>query len=508
MPESRLNLGQLLGRPKDEDATNAEQSGGVAAILAASVERSRTQLSADELAKLPPAEFIAHAYTAFFGQPPDRATFILLRDRLLLGELSRARMLTTFARRGDPDIHLKGLMRLKLREQLHGSAPMELALSTARLARDIGRLPRNLSRPRKAPAKIAAVPPSPATARQPGKPRIAVVAPSSPNGEIGGAERLFTGLCEALEAIGMTAELVAPPIREDSFRNIRQAYRRFYELDLSGFDGVISTKAPSYAVRHPNHVCYLVHTIRAWYDMFEATHPYASARTHLQRRKIQALDTAALMRPSRLFAIGEEVASRLRSFNGLDAQVLYFPATLPGLRTGAYNYLLLPGRLHPWKRVDLAIKAMRFVRAPVPLIIAGTGQEEASLRAMAKGDTRISFTGRVTDERLAALYAQSLGVLFVPRHEDYGLITLEAFTCEKPVICCSDSGEPARMVQNDQSGFVIPPDPRQIGDSIGWLMRNPTRASAMGKAGAASIAGISWDHVARSLCAALGFQPA
>jgi glycosyltransferase involved in cell wall biosynthesis len=146
---------------------------------------------------------------------------------------------------------------------------------------------------------------------------------------------------------------------------------------------------------------------------------------------------------------------------------------------------------------------MRFVRSPVRLIIAGTGQEERALRALAKGDPRISFAGRVSDEALATLYAESLAILFLPRQEDLGLITLEAFGCEKPVICCNDSGEPARMVQDRRSGFVCAPDPRQIARRIEALAQDHARAETMGRAGAASIAQISWDHVAESLRIAL-----
>ena len=65
----------------------------------------------------------------------------------------------------------------------------------------------------------------------------------------------------------------------------------------------------------------------------------------------------------------EEVAQRLRAYNGLDADVVHPPSTLPGLHEGPFTHLLAPGRLHPWKRVDLAIRAMRFVKAPVKLVI-------------------------------------------------------------------------------------------------------------------------------------------
>ena len=115
------------------------------------------------------------------------------------------------------------------------------------------------------------------------------------------------------------------------------------------------------------------------------------------------------------------------------------------------------------------------------------------------------FVGRVSDARLADLYANALAVLFTPRSEDLGLVTLEAFQSAKPVITCIDSGEPARIVEDGISGYVCRPDPAYIGASMEDLARNPARARDMGRAGKSAIAGITWEHVAGSLCNALGF---
>ena len=76
-----------------------------------------------------------------------------------------------------------------------------------------------------------------------------------------------------------------------------------------------------------------------------------------------------------------------------------------------------------------------------------------------------------------------LFVLFLPEREDLGLVTLEAFMSGKPVITCVDSGEPARLVQDGESGFVCLPDPRAIATRIDELASEPSRAAAMGEAG-------------------------
>ena len=55
-------------------------------------------------------------------------------------------------------------------------------------------------------------------------------------------------------------------------------------------------------------------------------------------------------------------SNSLKKWNGLDSEVLR-----PGLpdgkfRSGDYRYFLLPSRLHRWKRIDLAIKAFKYVK--------------------------------------------------------------------------------------------------------------------------------------------------
>lgn len=340
------------------------------------------------------------------------------------------------------------------------------------------------------------------------RPKVAVLAVATPTGEIGGAERLFAGLVDALREHGLAAELISALSEEADFDGIRRSYLRFWDLDLSRFDGVISTKAPSYAARHPNHVCYLMHTMRVFYDMFTEERPHPTLWDLEQRDLVQQLDALALRPPRirRLFSIGEEVRLRLLTSLGLDSAVLRHPSTLGGLAPSVASgkHLLMPGRLHRWKRVDLAIQAMRHVTGDIPLLVTGTGEDADSLRVMAAGDPRVHFLGRVGEEELARLYAESLAVIFVPKREDLGLVTLEAFACARPVITCNDSGEPTRLVRDGGTGLVAQPNAASLGAAIQRLVDDPVLAARLGAAGQAVGATISWAKVGGTLAAALG----
>ena len=326
------------------------------------------------------------------------------------------------------------------------------------------------------------------------------------SGETGGAEALYVGLVSNLRKLGYEAEQVQVVIDESSFKAVLDSYLRCADLDLHDFDLVISTKAPTYMVRHPNHISYLLHTLRVFYDMFEREYGAGTPELHEQRRTVHALDQFGL-NPDRVrahFTNGSETYKRLLQadpfWHRVNFRALHHPPALEGYKQprGA-DYVFLPSRLHRWKRVQLLIDAYKHFDRDVPLMISGTGENEQDLKRMAAGDARIRFLGRVTDEKLIDLYANALVVPFVPVNEDYGLITIEAFKSKKPVITCTDSGEPVEFVKNFQTGFVVDPDPRSIAAKLTYLADRRSEAAEMGRRGFDSIAHISWESLIRTM---------
>ncbi|MDH6058372.1 glycosyltransferase family 4 protein [Umezakia ovalisporum] len=335
--------------------------------------------------------------------------------------------------------------------------------------------------------------------------KIAVVVPRMLNRETGGAERFFTGLVNSLNTTTTSADIVEVLIDESSFESIQESYLRCYDLDVSAYDGVISTKAPTFLLRHPNHICYLVHTMRVFYDMFEQEFGKGNQVLKTQRETIQQLDTGALRPPrtKKVFTIGNEVSQRLMQWNGVKSEVLHPALVLNNFSMGKYDHIFLPGRLHRWKRVDLVIKAMAHLRYPMNLKIAGTGEQEQELRTLSQTDKRIEFLGRVSDEELLNLYANALVVPFVPIREDYGYVTLEAFSHFKPVITCQDSGESLQFVKDGINGLVVSPKPKEIARAIEYFINNPEQAKIMGERGKIAISHINWSNISQRLLSVL-----
>ena len=300
--------------------------------------------------------------------------------------------------------------------------------------------------------------------------KVAIVTPAIHNPErLFGAERLFAGLVAAFQTKAQT-DWIQVPTGERRWEGILQGYLHCYDLDLSAYDLVISTKNPTFAVQHPNHICWLVHQVRVFYDRFDDEFgplpKSAFEARQNDRAVIHRLDTLSFQRVRKIFSIGHEPAVRLKRYNGFDAEVLYPPAFTQGHYSGAQEYFFLPGRLHRWKRVDLVIRALEHLPGELPLLIAGTGEDEAHLRDLAQGDSRIRFLGFVSDREMLKLYANALAVLFPTREEDFGYVAIEAMLSHKPVIVCRDSGEPTRLVQNGRSGFVVDPNPVEIAAAI------------------------------------------
>jgi glycosyltransferase involved in cell wall biosynthesis len=333
--------------------------------------------------------------------------------------------------------------------------------------------------------------------------KIAVVTPAIRDPErLFGAERHFAGMVNAFRE-RVDTEWVQVPVDESTWEAVLQSYIDCFELNLSRYDLVVSTKNPTFMVQHPHHVCWLLHQIRVFYDRFDDEYgslpEHALAEKRSQRDIIRELDNAGFRGARKIFTNGYETARRLKHYNGYDAEVLHPPVLVRGHYCQTQEFFLLPGRLHRWKRVDLAIRAMRHYKGDLPLLIPGTGEDEPYFRELAQGDPRIHFLGFVSDEELLALYANALAVLFVPKDEDFGYITIEAMLSHKPVIVCTDSGEPARLVVNGETGFVVQPDPVEIAAAMSILESDHGLASRLGDAAFRTTPQQSWDAIVERL---------
>ena len=328
----------------------------------------------------------------------------------------------------------------------------------------------------------------------------------------GGHMVIARSLVQALREAGHTADIVVTP--QNRFGRQASAYLATWLTDVGSADGqpidqVISLRYPSYAVRHPKHVCWLNHTMREYYDLWErfsATLGSAGRlKESVRRAAIHAVDRYLLTRNvSKLFVQSRTVQQRLAMWPELRSTVLYPPAPQRPYRCDEYaDFVFMVSRLTPLKRADLLIEALALpAAAGVRAVIAGEGEERGPLEdlAVARGvRDRVVFVGRISDAELLDHLARCRVVCFPPFEEDYGFVTAEAFASSKAVITCRDSGGPAELLQDGVNGLIAEPTPQSLAAALRRVMTDPPTAKRMGAAAFDAGAKLNWRETVAQL---------
>jgi glycosyltransferase involved in cell wall biosynthesis len=329
----------------------------------------------------------------------------------------------------------------------------------------------------------------------------------------GGHRVIAEELTAALKRSGHLAEVVKTP--QNPFGRQFGAYLANWATDVSeGGDGqkidqVISLRYPSYAVRHENHVCWLNHRMREYYDLWPALKRRISwkgrVKESVRRFLIHRADKYFLTRNVRkLYAQSKTVQAGLKEMGDIPSEVLYPPPPERSYRTDSYEpFIFAVSRLHPLKRLDLLVKSMAKLKSTsLRAVIAGTGEEEENLKKLAGElgvSDRIDFVGRIDDEKLVEYYARCRGVFFAPFMEDYGFVTMEAFRSKKPVLTCLDSGGPAEIVSVGRSGYVLLPEPFQVAQQLDVWAENEDLARRMGANGEHDVRPVTWEQTVEKL---------
>ncbi|MFG1868653.1 glycosyltransferase [Micromonospora arborensis] len=206
----------------------------------------------------------------------------------------------------------------------------------------------------------------------------------------------------------------------------------------------------------------------------------------LPRRALQVADVRLSRHVHSYAANSREVQARIRHYWRRDAVVInppvdvsYFASAPAADQAQSREYLLGFGRWIPYKRFDLIIEIAE--AAGLPLVIAGSGPEEANLRRIAsRMNVPVSFEIRPSKERLRQLYWGAKALLF-PVHEDFGIIPVEAQACGTPVLGLSRGGLLETVVDGETGLLIDSNDARSYAALIprlGELSTDRIRANA------------------------------
>ena len=297
------------------------------------------------------------------------------------------------------------------------------------------------------------------------KPRIAIV--HDYLNQYGGAERVVEVLHELFPDAPVFTSLYNPQVMPAHYRawDIRTTWMRFLPgtrrwfrlyfwlyplafetLDVRAYD-VIITSSSAYAkgIRPAPgavQICYC-HTPMRW---AWRTEEYV-AREGIGRWGRQLLqpflallrrwDRGTAARVDTFIANSHEVAGRIRRVYGREAEVIPPPVDLPPFHMPVppEDFYLTGGRLVPYKRIDLAIRACNALK--LPLVVFGDGRDRAQLEALA-GPT-VRFVGRVDEATLHDLYRRCRAYI-TAAEEDAGIQPVEAMAAGRPVIALAAGG--------------------------------------------------------------------
>lgn len=329
----------------------------------------------------------------------------------------------------------------------------------------------------------------------------------------GGAESHVEGLRRAFVVAGYSAEVVALPFKWYPPEEIMRGALAWRLLDLSEANGkpvdmIVGMKFPAYLVAHARKVLWIMHQHRSAYNLSGTAFDDLSTFPEGARVRewIHHCDNRFIPEAKKVFANSKAVAARLRRYNHIESEPLYHPPPrAEQLHAGEQgDYIFYPSRLEPQKRQELLIEAMAYVRTPVRCVLAGGARDMAHYEALTgqhgvRG--RVSLRGFVEEAEMLELYANALGVCYLPFDEDYGYVTLEAMLSGKPVVVARDGGGATEFVEDDSEGFVVEPEPRAIAAALDALYRDRARAHRMGERGREKLraANLSWQNVVERL---------
>ncbi|OWK34778.1 glycosyltransferase [Fimbriiglobus ruber] len=163
-----------------------------------------------------------------------------------------------------------------------------------------------------------------------------------------------------------------------------------------------------------------------------------SAAVDVLLARIRDWDRRTADRVTHFLAISHTIQDRIKECYGRDSEVIYPPVDTDFFTPAAVDredYYLVVSALAPYKRFDLAIEACN--RLGKKLVVIGSGQDAARLRAMA-GPT-VTWMEWQPDEVIRDHLRRCKAVLF-PGEEDFGIVPVEAQACGTPVIAFGRGG--------------------------------------------------------------------
>ncbi len=167
--------------------------------------------------------------------------------------------------------------------------------------------------------------------------------------------------------------------------------------------------------------------------------------------------------------------------------------------------IIFVGRLIKEKKADVLLEAVDYVRKMLPDVkchVIGSGPEKEQLLKFAV-ERRLQDNVKFFEfmeyyEVIARIKSSRLFVLPSSR-EGFGTVVIEAFACGVPVVTVKSKHNAAYELVNEDTGFVVNPDAKELGEAICILIKDDALREKMSAAAVARAQDYDWDRMVRKL---------
>lgn len=313
----------------------------------------------------------------------------------------------------------------------------------------------------------------------------------------GGAERVVLAMAEAFPGAPLHTSLYDAPRTYDEFRALdvrtgpldavpllRRQHRLALPLLASSISrmridaDVVLCSSSGWAHGMQTDGCKIVycHSPAKWLyapdRYFSGTWPLSRRVLSPMQPRLEQWDRRAAASADRYVVNSTMVQRWVQDVYGIEADVLHPPHTVdvhapstpvPGLEPG---FVLLVSRLMAYKNVGAVVQAAGLLPGE-RLVVAGSGPQDAVLRAMA--GPNVTFLGRVPDEQLRWLYANCRGTVSAAQ-EDFGLTPLESAAFGKPVAVLRWGGFLDTVVEGRTGTFFDEATPADVAQALRHML--------------------------------------
>jgi D-inositol-3-phosphate glycosyltransferase len=254
----------------------------------------------------------------------------------------------------------------------------------------------------------------------------------------------------------------------------------------------------------------MFHTLAHFKQLASPNKTEPSIRLEMERRLIQQADSI-------IASTNDERIQIIRHYGATPGQVRVIPCGIDlklfkpqdqqqareklGLRRHQ-PVLLFVGRLDPFKGPDLLLRTAAMMEEKAQIVIVGGKSSNdkdmkqlKELAAQLKISKRVHFIGARPQYELPVIYSAADVTVIPSYHESFGLAAVESLACCTPVVA-TRAGGLTTVVQNNETGFLVPRGPGFFAERLDSLLQNPVLLKQMSKAARPSVLQFNWKNVA------------